>query len=76
MSNSKDLTSVIVTKIIGLKEGGCTITEMCWLTGVGHTSVKKYSHLLREGGSDEPPHEKPRFGRPLKISKHATNILK
>ena len=28
MSNSKDLTSVIVTKIIGLKEGGHTMTEM------------------------------------------------
>ena len=47
---SKDLTSVTVAKITGLKEGGHTITEICQLTGVRCTSVKKYSRLFREGG--------------------------
>ena len=50
MSNSKDLTCVTVAKKIGLKEGGHTITEICQLTGVRCTSVKKYSRLFREGG--------------------------
>ena len=65
-----------VAKIIGLKEEGYTISEICQLTGAGHTSVKKYSCLFCEGGSDELPQKKPRSGHSRKISKHATNILK
>ena len=64
MSNSKDVTSVTVAKIIGLKEGGYTISNICQLTGGGRISVKKYSRLFREGGSDELPQKKPHFGRP------------
>ena len=47
-----------VAKIIGLKEEGYTISEICQLTGAGHTSVKKYSCLFNEGGSDELPQKK------------------
>ena len=78
MSNSMDLTSVTVAKIICLKEGGHKKTDIWQLTGVRHTSVKKYSRLFREGGSDELLQKKPRCGHPRKISKCATNtnILK
>ena len=76
MLNSKDLTSVTVGKIIGLKEGGHTITEICRLTSVGHTSVKKYLCLFCEGGSDEQLQKKPRSGHQPKISKCAINIFK
>lgn len=76
MSNSMDLTSVTIALIIGLKRAAHASSENCNVTGVGRTSVKKYACRFREGCSDQLPQKKPSSGRPRKISKRATNILK
>ncbi|MPC51873.1 hypothetical protein E2C01_045729 [Portunus trituberculatus] len=42
MSKLKDLARDTVAHIIGLKDAGHTIKEICELTGAGPTSVKKF----------------------------------
>ncbi|KAK4299196.1 hypothetical protein Pmani_028514 [Petrolisthes manimaculis] len=64
------------SKIIGLKKAGHQTKKITELLGVAPSTVSKYMARFRAENTGKIPSQKPRSGRPRKISQRSVNVLK